>query len=186
MMVKKRQILTATLVIALLAAVTVNWYYNNPDTLNSQNETSQNESVTGNLGDSMLVAGTVSDSSTDNYDASTEKIFADAKITRTNSEDKIKDYIDEILSSDKLTEKDKADINKHLEEYINIIKTTTDAENLIKAKTGRDCVVIINDGSCQVIVQKNSLNDAVILQITEIIQKNTNIFAENLTIIESK
>ena len=59
-------------------------------------------------------------------------------------------------------------------------------KNLIKAKTSSRCVVIINDGTCQVVMEKNSLNDTVILQITEIIEKNTNISAENLTIIETK
>jgi hypothetical protein len=37
-----------------------------------------------------------------------------------------------------------------------------------------------------VILEKNTLNDTVILQITEIIEKNTNISAKNLTIIEAK
>ncbi len=185
MIVKKRQILTATLIIALLAAVTVNWYYNNSDISKQDITTTSNNSVTHNLGDSVLVAGTTLNAE-GSSDSSNEQLFADAKISRKNSEDKIKDCIDDILESDKLTEKDKTDINKSFDEYMNVIKTTSDAENLIKAKTGRDCIVIINQGNCQVIVEKNSLNDAVILQITEIIQKNTNIFAENLTIIESK
>ena len=50
----------------------------------------------------------------------------------------------------------------------------------------KECLVIINDGSCQVILEKNTLNDLLILQITEIIEKNTEISSENLTIIEAK
>jgi len=37
-----------------------------------------------------------------------------------------------------------------------------------------------------VILEKNTLNDTLILQITEIIEKKTDIFSENLTIIELK
>ena len=66
------------------------------------------------------------------------------------------------------------------------MKVQSDTESLISAKTGSDCVVVINGEACQIIMEKNSLNDTVILQITEIIEKNTNISAKNLTIIEAK
>lgn len=189
MIVKKRQLLTATLVIALGAAVAVNWYYTNPDTSLQNNETTYTELVSGNLGDSMLVAGTVQNEETTAdtaVNASSDEYFAEAKISRENANDKIEDSIEEILEKDSLTEDDKSKIEKLLTEYQSTLKSQNDAENLIKAKTGSECLVIINDGACQVVVEKNSLNDAIILQITEIIEKNTNISAENLTIIESK
>lgn len=189
LIVKKRQLLTATLVIALGAAVAVNWYYTNPDKQNNSDTTSVTESVSGNLGDSMLVAGTVPNEHTvteENTDASAEEYFAEAKLSRENSNDKITDEIEDILEKDELSQTDKNKIEKLIDEYQSIVKSQTDAENLIKAKTGSECLVIINDGACQVIVEKNSLNQTVILQITEIIEKNTNISAENLTIIESK
>lgn len=189
MIVKKRQLLTATLVIALGAAVAVNWYYSNPDTAIKNETTTYIESVSGNLGDSMLVAGTVQSEETTTdavSDSSSDAYFAEAKISRQNANDKIEDSIDEMLDNDNLTEDNVGKIEKLLSEYQSIIKSQTDAENLIKAKTGKECLVIINDGACQVIMEKNSLNDTVILQITEIIEKNTNISAENLTIIEAK
>ncbi|MBQ7118202.1 MAG: SpoIIIAH-like family protein, partial [Clostridia bacterium] len=73
-----------------------------------------------------------------------------------------------------------------LEDYQKDMKVQTDAENLISATTGNDCLVIINGDTCQVILEKNTLNDTLILQISEIIEKNTDIFSENLTIIELK
>ena len=66
------------------------------------------------------------------------------------------------------------------------LKSETDCENLITAKTAKECLVVINEGVCQVIMEKNTLNDLLILQITEIIEKNTEISSENLTIIELK
>ena len=73
-----------------------------------------------------------------------------------------------------------------LSDYQNDMKVQTDTENLISAKTGNECLVVINGESCQVIMEKNTLNDTLVLQITEIIQKNTQILPENLTIIELK
>ena len=73
-----------------------------------------------------------------------------------------------------------------LSDFQSTIKAETDSENLIAAKIAGECLVVINEGTCQVILQKNTLNEHVILQITEIIEKNTEISSENLTIIELK
>ncbi len=190
MIIKKRQFLTATLVIALGAAVAVNWYYtDNGEINNNFDNYSSTQSDDSNLGDSVLVAGTTStdgEETTDVNNISAEAFFAEAKLTREKANDKITDTVNDILSSGSLDQEDKDKINKLISEYKDTVKTQADTETLIKAKTGSECVVIINEDNCQVIMQKNTLNNTVILQITEIIEKNTNISAENLTIIESK
>ena len=66
----------------------------------------------------------------------------------------------------------------------NAVKLEGDIESLIKAKTGSKCVVIINNGTVEVIVAKGTLNDTVILQIKEIVLKQTGFSAENITIVE--
>lgn len=191
--VKKRQILTATLVVALTAAVAVNWYYNNKAVTEPQGVSTSAESVSGNLGDSILVAGTVADSTEATTEIKEEiskekddKYFSEAKLRKNEANDDILDCIDDILESSSLSESQSVQLGKLFEEYKNTVKWQTDAENLIYAKTGSECVVIINEGACQVILKKNTLNDIIILQITEIIEKNTDISAENLSIIEAK
>ena len=57
MVFKSKQILTATLIVALGAALAVNWYYRNTPEL-SEKSTTVAEEVSGNLGDSLYVAGT--------------------------------------------------------------------------------------------------------------------------------
>ncbi len=187
MIVKKRQLLTATLIIALGAAVAVNWYYTDNDNIQPDTSGITTVSVSGNLGDSLLVNGTVSSQVTQSDEnSSSYEYFADAKITRNQTNDKIADKINEIADKDSFSTDDKEKIIKLLNEYKSVLKSQTDSENLIKAKTGSDCIVVISEDSCQVIMEKNSLNDTVIMQISEIIEKNTNISAENLIIIESK
>lgn len=44
--------------------------------------------------------------------------------------------------------------------------------------------MIINNGTVEVIVAKGTLNDTVILQIKEIVLKQTGFSAENITIVE--
>ena len=205
MLIKKRQVLTATLIIALFAAIGVNWYFTSPQN-NVTGTTSPDEAVTGNLGDTLFVAGTTAaDTENDTTDSETDEselvnnevktsehtgeadeYFSSAKLKRTQAYDEVIGNIEKLLEKDSLTSSEKNSISSSLADYQKDMKVQTDAENLISAKTGKECLVIINEDSCQVILEKNTLNDALILQISEIIEKNTDIFSENLTIIELK
>ncbi|MGN1419146.1 MAG: hypothetical protein ACI4W6_07440, partial [Acutalibacteraceae bacterium] len=66
MLLRKKQVLTATLLIALAAAVAVNWYYSRPTAESTQTTTAQ-----ANLGDTMLVAGSVQSEETTSYEEET-------------------------------------------------------------------------------------------------------------------
>ncbi len=187
--VKKKQFIAATLIIALGAAVTVNWFYNSKNEVNEDSSLYPEFSESGNLGDSILVAGTVehveSESAVQNENEN-NTYFSQAKLKRSESNDEILDLIDELTEKDVLSSADISKLTASFEDYKTAIKCQTDAENLIYAKTGSECVVIINGDSCQVIMEKNTLNDTVIFQISEIIEKNTKISSENLSIIEIK
>ncbi|MGN0467285.1 MAG: SpoIIIAH-like family protein [Acutalibacteraceae bacterium] len=190
MLLKKKQVLTATLLIALAAAVAVNWYYSRPTAESTQTTTAQ-----VNLGDTMLVAGSVQNEEATSSEEETTNIqdnvddseyFAEAKLKRTNMHDETVEEIEEILENENLSQEDKSKVTSLLTQFKNELQAETDTENLIKAKTAGECLVIINDSSAQVILPKGTLNDSVLIQITEIFEKNTDISAENLTIIETK
>lgn len=194
MSVKKKQILSATLVVALVAAVAVNWYYSKPGTTTQLSSTSS--VADENLGDTVLVAGSVQqttpettelqEGTTAANDDSSEKFFASAKLKRTNTHDEFKDSIEDMIEKADSSESTKNKLNSSLEAYESNLKAETDVENLITAKTGGQCLVIINDKSAQVILQKGLLNDTTLIQITEIFEKNTKVASENLTVIEAK
>lgn len=186
MLMKKKQLLMATLVIALGAAVAVNWYYTkNP--LDTTTETTDYSEVSGNLGDSLSVDGTA----VEGEDEAVQSVMADAnfftkeRLKRDEVYDEIIDGIEELAEKESLTAEQSDKITQLLDKYARNMKIQSDAESLISAKTGSDCIVVINEEACQVIMEKNTLNDTVILQITEIIEKNTNISAKKLTIIEA-
>lgn len=194
MSVKKKQILSATLVVALVAAVAVNWYYSKPGT--AADVSSASSEVVENLGDSVLVAGSVQTTlpeTTAAQDETTavnsdfgEQFFASAKLKRTNTHDEMKDSIEDMLEKADANESAKSKLNAAIESYENNLKAETDTENLITGKTGGQCLVVINGSSAQVILQKGMLNDTTLIQITEIFEKNTKITSENLTVIEAK
>lgn len=190
MVFKSKQFLTATLIVALGAAVAVNWYYTNTPELSKENEVTT-QAVSGNLGDSLYVGGTTAaETSDENTTAEStgndNNYFAEAKLKRKQSHDEIIDKIESLKENGNTDSEIKNKITVMISDFQSDIKAETDVENLIKAKTGGECLVVINDGVCQVILEKNTLNDLLILQITEIIEKNTEISSENLTIIEVK
>ncbi len=192
MIFKKRQVLMAALVVALGAAVFVNWYYtkqpqtvqtNSPVSSTQQNTENQEAATAGNLGDAQFVSGTLpsSENKTDE-----PEYFVQAKLDRTVAHDKAKETLQQTIDSSTADAESKKAASEALEKLSANIKKETDTENLIKAKISSGCVVVIDNGKAQVIVEKGKLNDTVVLQIKEIVIQQTGFTVENITIIEAK
>ena len=174
---KKKQLLMATLIIALGAAVAVNWYYTeNPIEISPSAEQSQ---VTGNLGDSVSVDGNAESEQQVQSVMADANYFTSQRLKRDEAYDEILDGIEELAEKEQQSAEQSDKILQLLDRYSRNMKVQSDAESLITAKTGSDCFVVINEEACQVIMEKNTLNDTVILQITEIIEKNIKYATEN-------
>lgn len=194
MIFKKRQVLMAALVVALGAAVFVNWYYtkqppttqvNSPVSASQQETENQEAATAGNLGDAQFVSGTLPSSENTNQTDEPE-YFVQAKLDRTTAHDEAKETLQETINSSTADAESKKAASEALEELSANIKKETDTENLIKAKIASGCVVVIDNGKAQVIVEKGKLNDTVVLQIKEIVIQQTGFTVENITIIEAK
>lgn len=193
MIFKKRQVLMAALVAALGAAVFVNWYYtkqpqtvqtNSPVSSTQQNTENQEAATAGNLGDAQFVSGTLP--SSENKTTDEPEYFVQAKLDRTVAHDKAKETLQQTIDSSTADAESKKAASEALEKLSANIKKETDTENLIKAKISSGCVVVIDNGKAQVIVEKGKLNDTVVLQIKEIVIQQTGFTVENITIIEAK
>lgn len=193
MIFKKRQVLMAALVVALGAAVFVNWYYtkqpqtvqtNSPVSSTQQNTENQEAATAGNLGDAQFVSGTLP--SSENKSTDEPEYFVQAKLDRTVAHDKAKKTLQQTIDSSTADAESKKAASEALEKLSANIKKETDTENLIKAKISSGCVVVIDNGKAQVIVEKGKLNDTVVLQIKEIVIQQTGFTVENITIIEAK
>lgn len=193
MIFKKRQVLMAALVVALGAAVFVNWYYtkqpqtvqtNSPISSTQQNTENQEAATAGNLGDAQFVSGTLP--SSENKTTDEPEYFVQAKLDRTVAHDKAKETLQQTIDSSTADAESKKAASEALEKLSANIKKETDTENLIKAKISSGCVVVIDNGKAQVIVEKGKLNDTVVLQIKEIVIQQTGFTVENITIIEAK
>ncbi len=177
MIIKRRQLILATLVVALGAAVFVNWYYTGNNSLSPDAETTAADYVQ-NLGEAKYVNADADKSSGD--------YFAEARLNRKKSNDEALEKLNKSLGSATAGTDEAKSIADEIDELTNQIKTEDTLVSLISAKTGGECVVMITNGATQVVVQKGLLNDEVALQIMDIITRNTDLDPTKVTMSEPK
>lgn len=177
MLIKKRQLVMATLVLALGAAVFVNWYFTKPDTKIADSGITV-ESVTKgtvNLGDAQYVAAEGS-----------QDFFEQSKLDRAKARDEAFEKLNAVINS---TSANKEAIDVAAAAYAQMskdIKLEADLESAISAKIGGKCIVVINEDRVEIAVENGKLNDTSALQIKELAVNNLKINTENIVIIEAK
>ena len=165
--ISKKQIIFAGLLIALCAAVYVNWYYTKP--MSEVKDGVQKETTEAqNLGEAQYVNATEAGD-----------YFESAKLNRSKAHADAQDALNKVIESDSADEESK------LNTLAQSIQNEADIENLITAKTGGQVLVSIGD-TVEVILEKGTLNDTTALQIKEIVVNKTQISAEKITLVEAK
>ena len=186
----KRQVVLAALVVALGAAVFLNWYFTNNGTNLVATEAAEKsgENLGKNYGDSKYVNAKASTTKTDTTKAATEEseYFAQAKLGRTQSRDAALETLNKVINNDKATEAAKKEAAQGIEKISANIKLENDIETLIRSKNISQALVIINDKNVEVVVKASELNDTALLQIKETVMKHANVSNENITIIQVK
>lgn len=188
MLIKRRQLIMAALVVALGSAVFVNWHFTNSQGKATSPSEPTNEYVQS-LGEARLVnsdnakeekasnAAAVASASTD--------YFTTVKLKRTKAHDDALEKLKALLKEVPEKSDSAEEISKSIDSLSKIIKLEADIEALISAKLKCECVVILNNDNAEVVVTKGNLNDASILQIMDAVLNNTEVKAENIKISES-
>lgn len=177
MVLKKKQIVSATLVLALGATIFANWYMSKPGSksiIDSITTAQSNE--TSNLGDAQYVGATTASGET----------MASFKVKRDAAHDEAKETLNDIIKDNSSSPAAITQANESMQDLVEAIKLETDLENLITAKIGGECLVIISSGKCQVILEKGKANANTSLQIKDLVLNQTELKGENITIIELK
>jgi len=174
----KRQMVLATLILALGAAIFVNWYYTKAEldpAVGAAGEQTTAERVDGEaLGEAHFVSG-----------GELQEYFAIAKLNRDAAHDEAVETIRDMLSAVD-SEALAIAANVSLEKFSRVIKQESDIEALVTAKTGSECVAIINNERIEIVVDNKVLNENTVMQITDIVLKNSDIRSDNITIIGAK
>ncbi len=177
---KRRQLILATLIVALGAAVFVNWYYTGNSTL-KEGEKADTEYVQ-NLGEAKYV-NAETDATTEKSDAD---FFKQSKLDRDKVNDKTLDNLNESLKAVRTGTDEAKELTASINALNKTIKLQNDLESLIKGKVKGECLVTVNKDKVKVIVGKDTLNENTALQILTLVTENSEITAENVSISENK
>lgn len=190
MIIKKRQLLLATLIIALGAAVFVNWYYTRPE-VESAGTSGITETTTlpeaeqgANLGDARYVISTDTALEDAAAQAKANEYFAGAKLRRQTAHDEAAEALNDVIKDGNSSAEAVEKASDALKGLTDCMTLESDIENLITAKVGCENLVILNGGNAEIIVENGSLDDVTVVQIKEIAVKHSGYPVENVTIIE--
>lgn len=180
MIIKKNQIVSAVVLVALCSAVFINWYYSKPASTDD----------TSNLGEAAYVNATAksaSKSTTKSPEKNTmSEYFANCELRRKNAHDKALETIKSVISNKDSSKEAVENATKELDELSATIKKEADLENILKAKINSQCIVILNDGKAEIIVENSKLNDDNLSVIKTTILEQTDTVSENISIIGAK
>ncbi len=194
----KRQLLVGALVVALGAAVYLNWQFSGAQPVAVTEESSQSKELGQTVYVNTEVSGetdakTVNTESSESSDQSSEVSAAETSQCEKNDyytsqrEKRSLARQESVMALQDMTEGNasesaKTEAMKKLQELSAVIKTEADIESEIIAKGFADCLVSINNGSCSVIVPGEGLNDASAITIKDIVNRQGGIAFDKITI----
>lgn len=191
----KKQVMLATLAVALGLAVYLNYYFAQQEiapnkAANTSTATSTTAPTGGNLGDSQYVSA--STTANDTGDGKTTATSADDPIelsyfrearanretAREESLEMLRELADDVKSSQQVID----EATQKIVAVAQAVEQESKIESLVKAKGFPDCVAYIEGSSCNLVVQADGLTAAQTLQITEIITAQSAVLTENIKI----
>jgi stage III sporulation protein AH len=163
---RKRYLIFAGLVALLVLTGVLNYYFNNSN--------SQLASTSPDTSQSL---------DTETSTTTTSNFFASFRAERESSRTQEIAYLDAIINNEatdtdtlKEAQQQKIEISKAMEKEVTI-------EGLVKAKGFNDVVVTIQSGSVNVVVDSETLEDAQVAQILDIVKTESGVSSENIKVI---
>lgn len=183
MIIGKRQIILASLVLGLGIAVYLNWQYSS-NTLDLPVTAAVGEEGT-EYGEAQYVdaeAGEI----TAEVDAMMEEetFFVEAKMSRQKARDEAVETLAVMLQDAELSADQKTGLATRASDLATSIEVEGKIENLIKAKGFVDVMVYYDTERADVILKTSGLAPEEASQIKDIILKETVVPAENISIVE--
>ncbi len=176
----KKQILLGALVIALGAAVYVNYAFASDTTGlpvsggKTTGTTANTTSTTRNLGESTYV------------NAETTDYFTAARASRESARDEAIELVEDLLGDARLTDEIQQQALQKVTALADAVTQEKAIEELVKAKGFAECVAYLTENGCQLVVKAESLTPEQNLQILDIVTSQASVVAQNVSIVAVK
>lgn len=171
MIVGKKQIVLASLVLILGVAVYLNWQFANND--GQFDLTTGNMASDKNYGDATLV------NQTDDY-------FTQAHLDKEKTRDASVETLSKQIEDDTLSAAELKTVKEKSEALNAQIEAEKNIETMVKAKGFADCLAYLDDGKARLIIKTEGLKKEEVAQIKDIILQEVDVLNENISIVEKK
>lgn len=176
---QKKYVVLAALVLALGTAVYINWQFSSDNSLTASKE----------LGAASYVSATVSPSSADEavqtaaLSKESQNYFASERTKRQSTQDKVIDDAKEIFDLENVSEEQKSQAQKSVEEMLRVFTVQDSIESIVKAKGFSECLCYISDEGVTVIVPDGELSDTSALIIDDAVTSHYEVEFDDISIV---
>ena len=183
MIIGKRQIILAALILGLSVAIYLNFALANDSDLPTAGDTTSSGE---NYGDALFTGTdqTVIETGTD--EGANAEFFAQARLTRQKMREESVLTMQTMLSDTNLAKEEQQTMSEKAVTIAQAIEVENKIENLIKAKGFEECIAYINETGANIIVQTNGLLTSEAAQIKDIVLSETDLSASDVKIVEVK
>ena len=176
----KKQVVLGTLVVALGAAVYLNYYLAQQPagTPSTDAPTTQSTVPDKELGEAINVnSGTVQ---------TAQQYFEEARKNREESREEATELIKDVLNDVKADDEQKQAVALQVAAMAKAIEQESKIEELVKAKGFANCIAYIEGDRCSLVVQSEGLSVQDTAKISQIVLAQSGIGAENINIVPIK
>lgn len=182
MKLQKRHIVLAALVLALSAAVYLNWQFSGTDKSVLSDVSKELGAATYVNADTESTPDEVSAVSKSTSKA--DEYFAKAALDRQQAQDKAIDIATQVIKAASSTEEAKAEAARQLTSLENNIVLQNNIESILKGKGLTKCICYISETGCTVSVLKTDMTKDSPLIIKDAVQSQLEVDFNKITIIE--
>ncbi len=186
----KRQLMIGALVAALGAAVYLNWQFSGAQSVSVADEAESSEKQ---LGQTVYVNTEVSGQSAELSEEQSAESSAEVcdedrgalaaeKDKRAQAHREALEGLKELADSDEASENARLEAVRAAEELAAAIKAEGDMEAEIRAKGFSDCMVSVNNGSCTVILPQETIDDASVIKVKDVVNRQAGIDFDRITV----
>lgn len=183
---KKKYIVFASLVLALSAAVYINWQLSGAKTPQSAKELGAASYVSATASasdDEVQQTAALSNESKSYFSSESKSYFSSERTKRQATQDKIIDDAKEIFNLESSSDADKSEAEKNVEELLKTFTIQDSIESIVKAKGFSECLCYISDQGVSVIVPKSQLDDTSVLIIDDAVVTHYEVDYDDISVI---
>lgn len=191
MKIKKRHIVLATLVLALSTAVFVNWQMSGAESIGMTPTSRELGAVTyvnNNIDSSADEAEVNAEVDFEDSTLSKKQIeyFASCRNDREKAQDEVKNMAIEVLELVDSSDEAKEEAVEQLNKLEDIFLSQNRVETTLKAKGFSECLCVLSNTSCTVIVPQNEMTDNSAVIIKACVDEVADLPFEKISIVSAE